>query len=93
MVSEAQSNRYKDHSGCRHGCGEARQNMQDILGYTGIFDLCLNIKGRFLICSKKRVNDVTRVLFGKTLLTGYCAVGRKRREMGAHTGLLLRLRE
>lgn len=39
------------------------------------------------------MNDVTTVLFGKTLLTGYCAVCRKRREMGAHTGLLLRLKE
>lgn len=53
-------------------------------------DLCLNYKGRFLICSKKGVDDVTTVLFGKTLLAGYCAVCRKRREMGAYTGLFLR---
>lgn len=53
-------------------------------------DLCLNYKGRLMICSKKGVDDVTTVQFGKTLLAGYCAVCRKRREMGAYTWLILR---
>lgn len=53
-------------------------------------DLCLNNKGRLPICSKKGVDDVTTVLFGKTLLAGYCAFCRKRREMGTYKGLFLR---
>lgn len=67
--------------------GEARQTTQNILGSIGIIDLCPNSKGRVLIRSKKGVDNVTTALFGKTLLAGYCAVCRKRRERVAHTGL------